>query len=123
MPNVVGKTFDQAVALLKANRLGAERFDEFSETVAADKVIRSEPATGAEAARDSAVKVVVSKGRDLVEIPDFVGKTIQEATALAATAGVQVQATGVVGGKHTVRAQDVDKDKQVKRGTIVTIFF
>lgn len=124
VPNVVGKTYDQAVALLKANQLGAARFDEFSETVAADKVIRSDPPTGAEAARDSAVKVVVSKGRDLVVIPDFVGKTIQEATALAAQSGVEIQAQGVFSKNRKVRAQapPAGGDK-VPRGTVVTIYF
>ncbi len=123
VPNVVGKTFDEAAALLKQNQLGAKRGDEFNDTIPVGTVIRTDPIAGANAARDSAVFVIVSKGPDIVVVPDFKGKTIEEATALAATAGVQVQASGVVGAKHAVKAQDVDKDTKVKRGTIVTIFF
>ena len=123
VPNVVGKTFDQAVALLKANQLGAQRFDEFSETVAADKVIRSEPATGAEAARDSAVKVVVSKGKDVVVIPDFVGKSIKEATDLATAAGVEIDPSGVFTKNRKVVAQTPAAGGKVPRATVVRIFF
>ena len=123
MPNVVDKSFDQAVALLKANQLGAERVDEFSDTVAPGKVIRSEPATGAEAARDSAVKVVVSKGKDVVEIPDFVGKTIKDATDLATAAGVEIDPSGVFTKNRKVVAQTPAAGGKVPRGTGVRIFF
>ena len=43
--------------------------------------------------------------------------------AKAAAAGVQLQVTGVVGGGHKARAQDPGKGEQVKRGTVVTVFF
>ncbi len=124
VPNVVGRSYDEAVAALKVVQLGAQRVDEFSDTVASGKVIRTEPATGAEAARDSAVKVVVSKGRDLVVIPNFVGMTIEEATNAATTAGVEVNASGVFTKKRKVLAQapPAGGDK-VPRGTVVTIFF
>ena len=124
VPNVVGKSYEEAVAALKLNQLGAARFEEFSETVASGRVIRTEPATGAEAARDSAVKVVVSKGRDLVVIPDFVGMTIEEATKAATEAGVEVNAQGVFTKKRKVRAQaPIPGGDKVARGTVVTIFF
>ncbi len=124
VPNVVGKSYDEAVAALKVAKLGTQRVDEFSNTVASGKVIRSEPATGAEAPRDSAVKVVVSKGKDLVAIPNFVGMTIEEATTAATDAGVEINASGVFTKKRKVLAQapPAGGDK-VPRGTVVTIFF
>ncbi len=123
IPDVARGSYDQAVAKLKASHLKAQSVEEFSDTVAAGTVIRTQPAAGELTPRNSVVSVIVSKGPDLVVVPNFKGKTIEEATALAATAGVEVQPQGVVGGKHTVRAQDPARKKQVPRGTVVTLFF
>ncbi len=86
-------------------------------------MIRTDPPAGESIPRNSVVNVVVSKGPDLVVVPNFKGKTIEEATAAAAAAGVEVQPQGVVGGSHKVRAQDPARKTQVPRGTVVTLFF
>ncbi len=122
VPNVVGKTYEEAVGILKSSQLGARRVDEFSDTVVKDKVIRTEPATGAEAARDSAVAVVVSKGQDLVVVPNFVGTTIAEITAAAAAAGVEIRANGVVKGRAKAQAP-TPSVAPVPRGTIIDVYF
>ena len=66
----------------------------------------------------------MSKGRDLVVIPNFVGMTIEEATKAATDAGVEIDASGVFTKKRKVLAQapPAGGDK-VPRGTVVTIFF
>ena len=46
-----------------------------------DQVIRTEPAAGTQAPRDSAVSVVVSKGTDIVIVPDLTEKTIDAGDA------------------------------------------
>ncbi|MGZ6885243.1 MAG: PASTA domain-containing protein [Acidimicrobiia bacterium] len=123
VPEVAGKTYDAAVKKLANRRFTAARADEFSDTVPVGRVTRTEPAVAGKAPRGSAVTVFVSKGPDLVTVPNFKGKSIEEATALAAQAGVQVQASGVVGKGHNVRAQDPPDGGQVKRNTVITIFF
>ena len=123
VPNVVGKSYDQAVELLQVTQLGADRQEEFSDTVKKDVVIRSDPPPGAEAPRDSPVKVYVSKGKDVVLVPDFVGKTIKEATDLATVAGVEIEPTGVFTKNRKVVTQLTKAGEQVPRGTIVRIFF
>ncbi len=123
VPNVVGKSFDQAVELLQVVQLGAARVDEFSETVKKGLVIRSEPPSGAEAARDLAIRVVVSKGPDVVVVPDFVGKTVQEATDLAALSGLELDIQGRVTKTRKVRVQVPAAGDEVTRGTLVTVVF
>lgn len=123
IPDVARGTYDKAVARLKTQVLGAQRVDEFSDTVPAGTVIRTEPAAGDRAPRNSAVRVFVSKGQDLVIVPDFKGTTIEEANVLAAAAGVEVLPDGVVSAKRKVRAQDPPAATSLKRGTVVTIFF
>jgi len=121
--DVSGKTYDEATKVLQGQKLGAAPVEEFSDTVEAGKVIRTDPPAGQKAARDSVVSVVVSKGQDLVAVPSFKGLTIEQANAAATASGVQVQPQGVVSGGRKVRAQDVTANTQVKRGTVVTIFF
>src|SRR5207237_1043128 len=55
VPNVVGKTYDDAARALTAKRFKVTRTDEFSDTVPAGQVIRHEPVAGAAAPRDSPV--------------------------------------------------------------------
>lgn len=123
VPDVTGKSYDEAAKALQGEKLGAKQVDEFSDTVEAGKVIRTDPPAGQKATRDFVVSVVVSKGQDLVVVPSFKGSTIDQAGAAAAAAGVQVQAQGVFSGSRKVRAQDVTANTKVKRGTVVTIFF
>jgi len=123
VPDVTGKSFAEAAQALQDARLGAQQVDEFHDTVPVGQVVRTDPPAGQQAARDSVVAVVVSKGPDLVPVPTFKAMTVEQASAAAAAGGVQVQAQGVFTGGRKVRAQDPAEGTQVKRGSVVTIFF
>ncbi len=123
VPNVVGKSFSQAVEILLVDHLLATRIDEFSDTVKKDVVIRSDPPSGTEVPRDTPVKVVVSQGPDVVVVPDFSGKTVLEATDLATTAGVELDIQGRVNKTRKVRVQTPAAGEKVARGTAITIVF
>jgi serine/threonine-protein kinase len=87
-----GRSQDDAVAALDELGLVADVQEEFSDDVEAGIVIGTDPGAGAEAERDSTVIVVVSRGPDLVTVPDVssVG-TLAEAVAL-------LEAEGLVAG-------------------------
>jgi beta-lactam-binding protein with PASTA domain len=121
--NQRGKSYEAAAAALQAQRLGATRVDAFSSSVPAGQVIRTEPAAGQMAPRDSVVQVVVSKGPDIVTVPDLVGKGIEEATALAQANGLPVVVSGAYSPRKQVKAQSPPKDAKVPRGTEVTLYF
>jgi serine/threonine-protein kinase len=123
VPDVAGKSPDAAARLVQDRGLTPAQAWEFSDTVANGTVTRSDPPAGTEVAKGSRVTIVISKGQDLVAVPDFRGVTVDQATAAAAAAGVQVQAQGVFSGGRKVRAQDPAPGAKVKRGTVVTIFF
>jgi serine/threonine-protein kinase len=123
VPEVSGRSYDQAVTRLRSRKFDARRRDDFNDTVPVGTVVGTEPEAGQKAPKGSAVTVVVSKGPDLVVVPDFVGKTVTESSDLATAAGVQIQAQGVLGRGHRVRAQDPPAGGQVKRDTVITIFF
>lgn len=122
VPDVARGTYEQAASKLSARGLGATKVEDFDDTVPPGQVIRTVPAAGESAPKNSKVEVHVSKGPDLVVVPDFRGKTIAEATALAG-ADVAITPQGTLTANSRVRAQDPAAGTQVKRGTPVTIFF
>jgi beta-lactam-binding protein with PASTA domain len=121
VPNVVGKSFDDASKALTAKRFKVSRADEYSDTVPAGQVIRHSPVAGAEAPRDSTVTVVVSKGPDLVTLDDYTGETVEDAVAALEQAGLQVDVVGYRPGRR-VRHQDPPKGTQLHRNETVTLY-
>ncbi len=121
VPDVTGRTYDEAAAALADVRLGATMVEEFSDSVEAGKVIRTEPATGEPAPRDSSVTVVVSKGPELVAVPSLRGMTVEAASAALRAIGLAPDVEDYTPGGQ-VRAQDPDPGTQVKKGEKVTLF-
>ena len=122
VPDVGGRTFEEAARLLAGVGLKASRAEVFSDTVEPGKVASTRPGAGARAARDSTVVVNVSKGPDLVAVPNVVGRTVAEATAMLQGAGLQV--SGVFGPPRAQRviATVPQAGAQLKRGQGVSLF-
>src|SRR4051794_9087809 len=111
-------TFDQAAAALANVQLKATRTDEFSDTVPAGQVISTDPPSGTEVPRGTAVNVHVSKG--LQPIPDVANLSVADAAAKLQAAGFAV--AGVDGNPvKTVRATNPPAGTQVPKGTGVTL--
>ncbi len=121
VPDVAGRSYDEAVAVLGESRFSATRVEEFSETVEAGQVIRTEPAAGQQAPRDSDVTVVVSKGPELVAVPMLRGQTVEQASAALRALGLVPDVEDYEPGGR-VRAQDPDAGTQVRKGEKVTLF-
>jgi len=121
VPEVSGKSYDEAVAILAAKRLGAARKDVFSDTVTSGTVIGTEPAVGQPAARDSTVTVVVSKGPEMVEVPNVVGMPVEAASAALRDQGLNPDVENYAPGAP-VRAQAPPGGTVVKKGSKVTLF-
>jgi len=115
-----GKSFDEAKAALEAVQLKAKQVDEFSDDVKAGLVIRVEGAGGT-APRDSEVAVVVSKGPDVVKVPNVEGMTLEEAVAAIEGAGLVVgDAFGHADGDPFRTSPKAGTE--VRRGSSVDIF-
>ncbi len=121
IPDVSGRTFEEAAKALAAAGLKSSRIEAFSETVAPGKAIGTRPASGNEVARDSAVAVVVSKGPDVVAVPNVAGKAVPEAQAILGQAGLPV--VNVYGPlNRPVFTTDPAAGATVKRGAAVSLY-
>lgn len=122
VPDVTGKTFDEASAQLVAAGFGVARADDFSDTVAKDKVIGTDPAANQGAKRGVQVTVHVSKGPEMVAVPNLVGLSLEAAQAQLQAKGFEVDTQSYLPGR-LVRAQSPAASTSVNRGTKVTLFF
>nr|WP_244289652.1 Stk1 family PASTA domain-containing Ser/Thr kinase [Frigoribacterium faeni] len=91
VPDVVGQTVEQAQATLQSVELaGVESGREYSGTIDAGSVIRSEPQVDGPVRPGDTLNLVVSDGPAPITVPDVTGKTIDEATAELQGLGLRV---------------------------------
>ena len=121
VPNVVGKSYDEAVKALTAKRFKVTRQDEYSDTVPAGQVIRHDPVKGEEAPRDSTVVLVVSRGPDVVTVDDYRGMTVEDAVMALEEAGLQADVVSYRPFRR-VKQQDPPPGTQVRRNETVTLY-
>ncbi len=116
-----GKTYDEAAQALLPLQLVPVKVEEFSDTVQSGVVIELRPGEGQQAPRDSEVKIVVSKGPDLVAVPSVKGTDLKGAVARLEAAGLSA---GDVFGPANGKPFDTDPQQgtKVKRGTKVDIY-
>lgn len=78
-PALVGKTRAQAEQSTLNDGLHPDFQQEFSETVAADQVIRTEPVAGSTIDKNGTLTIVISAGKERYEVPDLRGMTLTQA--------------------------------------------
>ncbi|MFI5052964.1 MAG: PASTA domain-containing protein [Acidimicrobiia bacterium] len=120
--DVSKQSFDQASQAISAQGFVVKRRDDFNATVPKDQVIGTDPAAGQAVSKGSSVTVIVSKGPEMIAVPDLTGKSLDAATQQLQGLGFQVDTQSYLPGR-VVRAQDPAAGKSVAKGTKVTLFF
>lgn len=122
VPYVVDLTFDEAVAELTAAGLKAEKIEEFDPEIRAGQVVAQNPEGGDEAHRGDTVQLLVSKGPELVEVPNVVGMDRKGAKDVLEDAGFTVDDPGLnFVLDNTVNTQSPAAGEQAGKGSEVTI--
>ena len=99
---------------------------EFHATIAAGRVVRTNPPAGRSAAAGSTVEVIVSKGPDLVEVPQVQNLRLADAKKRLEEAGLQVVEVGEWNSavaRDTVVGQSPRAGEKVARGSRVTVTY
>ena len=122
VPNVVGAPVDQAKAAVIDAGLEPQVREKFDETVPAGTVISQSPEGNTTAGKGSVLKLVVSKGPPLVDVPDVKGKNVTEAQALITAAGLVPSVQQLPGGPGTVLNQNPGGGDRQPKGSTVTLY-
>jgi serine/threonine-protein kinase len=123
LPNVAGKTCDEAIVLLKAagvkeNKIVCELVAD--DTVPDTKAIKTEPAGSVTTAQT--VKVLISTGKPLVTVPSVVNLTQGAAESSIVGAGLVPQVVfSTAAGPQVVISQSLPAGAQARKGDVVTI--
>jgi len=115
-----GLTYDQAAAAIAAVQLKPVQAGDFSDTVAAGGVIRTDPPAGSAVARDSNVSVVISKGPQFIVVPYVVGQTVENGGGLINSLGLVADIQGFQPGKK-ITGQSVAPGTQVRLKTHISL--
>lgn len=120
VPEIRNMHWEEAKAAIEAVQLKAVRLDDiFNDKWAVGIVARIEPGIGTEIPRGGEVKVAISKGQDLVEVPNIYGASQAKASELLAAVGLN----GVVEGpiNRPVLAMEPLPGTKVRRGETIKI--
>ena len=114
VPNVQGQVANAAQQLLQTSPYNfvVTLVNEASSTIEQGRVIRTEPAIGAQSPAGSAITVFVSSGGNKVAVPQVEGQTEVDARALLATAGLTPDVK-----YQDVPANDINIGKVITQGT------
>jgi serine/threonine-protein kinase len=123
VPDVTGRTEAEATAALTGAGLTVEvdptRVDD--ENVPEGSVVSQSPGPG-QAERGTTVRLVISDGPALVEVPVVVGRQFSRAEEELLELGLVVVREDVRGGFFgTVREQSIDPGEMVPRGTEIVL--
>jgi serine/threonine-protein kinase len=127
VPDLAGLTLAEAEAELAGVQLLAGRtIERFSETVPEGTVISSQPAFGTPQAKDlpvdTAIRLVVSKGRKPIKVGDWTGRSAENAEKVLEGRGLQVKVTDTefsdTVAKGRVISQKPDKGTLFRNDTV-----
>ena len=122
VPTLTGKGASAAKSSIEALGLIASPTEAYSDTVPEGQVISQQTREGSTVYRGDSVSYTVSKGPEMVTVPDVVGLQRQEARNKLEGAGLTVQEDLILGGFfNTVRSSNPAGGSKVKKGSTVTI--
>ena len=128
IPNLVGKTVDEAKQILMENKLNyIEEESEYNAQYEAGKIISQNPpfVQGRNIKENTDIKVVVSLGTEKTTVPVLKGKTKEEAENAAKAAKIELEIIEEI--SKTVEAgyiikQEVEPETEVNAGDVVKVY-
>lgn len=121
VPNLVGETSANATSQLKALSLVPSESNSFSDTVPAGEIISQSQPANSMVPRGSTIAYVVSKGPQIVTVPNVEGATLQQAEAMLNQVGLTVGSVYSYFGSNTVVASSPRAGSNVRAGTSVDL--
>lgn len=125
VPNLIGKSELEAGQILGELGLRIGKVDyEYSENIPEDRIMRQTPEPGAEVPKGSEVDIVISKGIEMVIVPDVTNLSLDKARELITKAGLSFEITeeeSETYEKGKVIRQSPSPGDSAKKGTKVLL--
>ncbi|MCI9177544.1 MAG: Stk1 family PASTA domain-containing Ser/Thr kinase [Clostridia bacterium] len=127
LPNFVGKTEEEAKALIGKEKLTIEVSESYDDEVEEGKIISQEPPfiEGYQVKENTVIKVVVSKGTKMVTMKKVVGMTYEEAEKIIKDElELEIEKVGETSKtveEGVVIKQDIEEGLEIKAGSKVTV--
>lgn len=122
LPDLIDRTVSEAEDALKKLAFSVIIEEEFSKKVPKGNVISQSVPAGKQAYKGSIITLIVSKGPDLVTVPNIKGMTLEEAEQTLNAAGLKIR-TGKQFSNSVeegyIISQDVEENKQIDRHSFV----
>ncbi len=126
VPDVVNNTVDAATSILENAGFKVSRFDDYSESITKDHVIKQTPVSGDKANKGATVTITVSKGSAKVTLINLKGMKQGDANAWLASNDLLASPTTAAGPPGTVSGNVWDQNPGngtiVNRGSTVSIW-
>ncbi len=123
VPLIAGATLSDAEAALEAEDLTVTTVQSYSEDVPAGRVISADPATGTEIRKGKPVRLTLSLGKELFDVPQVKGQAVSDATSALRDADFTVTETRAYSSdvpKDSVISQD-PADTSLPHGATITL--
>ena len=128
VPNLVGKTKDECITILREHNLQLDlNIEDREDPLVEDGfVIEQDPPAGSEVKTGKRVHIVVSRGAQQVEVPNVVGKSLEDAESIINSAYLKVGYQARAHSKHypkpgTVIAQTPLAGSLKSRGSSISL--
>ena len=124
VPNVKGKNIKEASKILKKSHLEAVKKEIFSEKIKKGIVMSQSVKDGDKADENSKIKVIVSKGKDRIVIPNIEGKSYKEAKNIIKQKGLKTKKVKEYSSyisRNKIISTSPSVGKKVKRGAEISI--
>jgi serine/threonine-protein kinase len=121
LPQVTGRSRDEAVRTLEAAGFRVTTTVVFSETAPAGRVASQQP-SGATAPRGGTVALRISKGPELIEVPVLEGQARDDAVSALRALGLKTEVDSLPFGPGKVRGTRPGAGSKVRRSSTVTLF-
>lgn len=130
VPSVVGLDLDAAKDIIINSGLKLGKVNsQYSDTVSKNSVISQDPEADSNASPDTSINLMISSGPKIkyVNVPNVVGKTVDDAAAMITNSGLKVSKSPVETNDKSqdgkVISQSVPAEQQVKEGATVNITY
>ena len=121
MPDVSGMSEDEAQEKLTDAGFKPTSEFQYDDNVAEGNVISTTPAANSKAAKDTQIKMIVSKGAQKKTVPDVRGKSEADARSEIQAAGLTVGSTSTQHDDSVAKGNVISQSVKVSAGTAVNL--